>query len=214
MTSTCLAWATWSSASATCSATSPPIPWSTSSNTTVAMASCPASTTLRASMRRDSSPPLATWASGRASSPGLSCTMNLTASPPDAVTAGAGSTATLNSPSGIPRPGSSRATAWASRPAACLRLAVRAAVACSSSRSAAARRSLSSRRSKSAVSSRSSSRLASVCVWRTSSTLGPYFCVRRYSTSRRRSTSASRSGSASMSAAYSRISRASSSTLA
>lgn len=55
----------------TTSATAPPMPASTSSNTSVLPGTSVEASVLRASVRRDSSPPETIFASGRSSSPGL-----------------------------------------------------------------------------------------------------------------------------------------------
>ena len=90
-------------------------------------------------MSRDSSPPLATCASGRASMPGLSCTTNVTTSAPVEVTEAASPISTVSLPWGMPSPGSSSSTALASRCAAFFRLLVSARAAVASRPSACSR---------------------------------------------------------------------------
>ena len=80
--STCLRRLTWASFSATFWAARPETPVSTSSNTSVPMDSCSASTFFRASMIRASSPPEAIRAMGFKSSPVLADIRNRTASQP------------------------------------------------------------------------------------------------------------------------------------
>ena len=180
----------------------------------VGTSSWPARTTLSASISRESSPPDAVLARGRASSPWLSRTVNVTCSPPCACGSASGSIATSSFPPGRPSWGRSLPTARPSRPAASVRLAVSFAAASRSAASAATRLVASARRSVSAVSSRSSSRAASSPVARTEARLPPCFWVSLKRRSRRCSTSAWRAGSSLIPSAYSLASRASSVRLA
>src|SRR5438067_882276 len=93
------------------------MPWSTSSNTSVGTASCCARTTFSASMSRESSPPEATFESGRASSPTLSCTSNVTSSAPCACCVVRGCNRAAKRPPCMPSAGSSSFTAFARRAA-------------------------------------------------------------------------------------------------
>ena len=105
--------------SPTCSPTRPPMPASTSSNTSVGTRSRRARMVLSASITRDSSPPDATRASGRGSWPTLSATPNSTSSAPCEPISRSGFSATLTCPSGMPRSGSTSSTARARRAAPC-----------------------------------------------------------------------------------------------
>ncbi len=130
---------------------------------------------LSASITRDSSPPDATRASGRASWPTLSATRNSTSSAPVEAISARGASAARKWPSGMPSSGRIASTSRARRAAASTRFSLSAAAAVASAARAASRFVSSWRRSSDAVSTRSSSARAVRAVSIASSTVGPYF---------------------------------------
>src|SRR5215831_14092181 len=99
----------------TCTAASPPIPASTSSNTSVGSRSDSAPAVRIASMTRESSPPDATRASGAGASPGLAENRISTSSAPSAPISGRGLRRASNSAPSSRSPPSSDVTARLSR---------------------------------------------------------------------------------------------------
>ena len=204
----------------TSTAARPPTPASTSSKTNVGTGLVPASATSMASITRDSSPPEAPLASGRAGEPVLAASWSSTSSSPaepnrshrfptssaPGCTRGPTScwaTSTLSRASGIAssaaRRSPRRPALGPQRAAPCRRARPRRAPA----RRAASRLSARSRSIRPSVSSRSSSRAADCSAQAsTSSMVSPYLRVSAVSAARRSETVASRAGSVSSREAY------------
>src|SRR5207249_2874006 len=173
------------------------MPASTSSKTIVGTRSAFASTVVSPSIVRESSPPDATRASGRTSSPGLVESRNSTRSSPrgDTPSSSARSSQIRKWERSMPSARSSRSTAGPRRSAAARRRSESAVAACPSSawsspsrRSSAAR--ISSWRESRSSSARTSSRNLSIA-----SSVSPYFRLRRVSASSRSSITSRRPGS-------------------
>src|SRR3989441_259892 len=189
--------ATAASFCATTEATRPPMPASTSSKTIVGTRSAFASTVVSPSIVRESSPPDATRASGRTSSPGLVESRNSTRSSPrgDTPSSSARSNQIRKWERSMPSARSSRSTAGPRRSAAARRRSESAVAACPSSAWSSPSRRSSAARISSWRESRSSSATTSSRNLSIASSVSPYFRLRRVSASSRSSITSRRPGS-------------------